>query len=76
MDLIVFRPLERRSAGTAEKLVANLGVLILLLGIGGVIYGENTLPAEERLLCGAGVPVRQRRTRGIGVVEPSSATSA
>ena len=42
MDLIAFRSLERRSAGTAEKLVANLGVLILLLGIGGVIYGENT----------------------------------
>ena len=42
MDLIVFRPLDRRAAGTAEKLVANLGVLILLLGIGGVIYGENS----------------------------------
>ncbi len=42
MDLIVFRSLERRSAGTAEKLVANLGVLILLLGIGAVIYGEST----------------------------------
>jgi branched-chain amino acid transport system permease protein len=42
MDLIVFRSLQRRSAGTAEKLVANLGVLILLLGIGGVIYGETT----------------------------------
>ncbi|HEX3705022.1 MAG TPA: ABC transporter permease [Mycobacteriales bacterium] len=42
MDVIVFRSLERRSAGTAEKVVANLGVLILLLGIGGVIYGETT----------------------------------
>jgi branched-chain amino acid transport system permease protein len=42
MDVIVFRALERRSAGTAEKLVANLGVLILLLGIGAVIYGEST----------------------------------
>jgi branched-chain amino acid transport system permease protein len=42
MEIIVFRSLERRSAGTAEKLVANLGVLILLLGIGGVIYGETT----------------------------------
>lgn len=41
MDIVVFRPLERRSAGTAEKLVANLGVLILLLGIGAVIYGEQ-----------------------------------
>jgi len=41
MDVIVFRPLERRSAGTAEKLVANLGVLILLLGIGAVIYSDK-----------------------------------
>ncbi|MBV9484594.1 MAG: ABC transporter permease [Frankiaceae bacterium] len=42
MDLVVFRSLERRSAGTAEKLVANLGVLILLLGIGAVVYGEQS----------------------------------
>lgn len=41
MDLVVFRSLQRRSAGTAEKLVANLGVLILLLGIGAVIFGDQ-----------------------------------
>ena len=42
MDLVVFRSLQRRSAGTAEKLVANLGVLILLLGIGAVIFGDQS----------------------------------
>jgi branched-chain amino acid transport system permease protein len=47
MDLVVFRSLQRRAAGTAEKLVANLGVLILLLGIGGVIYGETTYQPEN-----------------------------
>jgi branched-chain amino acid transport system permease protein len=47
MDLVVFRALERRSAGTAEKLVANLGVLIFLLGIGGVIYGEVTYQPQN-----------------------------
>ncbi|HEY1486937.1 MAG TPA: hypothetical protein VGF84_12600, partial [Micromonosporaceae bacterium] len=47
MDVVVFRSLERRSASTAEKLVANLGVLILLLGIGGVIYGETSYQPDN-----------------------------
>jgi branched-subunit amino acid ABC-type transport system permease component len=60
MDVVVFRPLERRAAGTAEKLVANLGVLILLLGIGGVIYGEQlyqptpVFSASEAFAIGSG----------------------
>jgi branched-chain amino acid transport system permease protein len=60
MDVIVFRSLERRSAGTAEKLVANLGVLILLLGIGAVIYGTQTyqpspiFPQSEAFAIGSG----------------------
>ncbi|HVV77355.1 MAG TPA: ABC transporter permease [Mycobacteriales bacterium] len=47
MDLVVFRPLQRRTAGTAEKLVANLGVLILLLGIGGLVYGQRVYITHE-----------------------------
>jgi branched-chain amino acid transport system permease protein len=60
MDIVVFRPLERRSAGTAEKLVANLGVLILLLGIGAFIYGEQTFqpnfvfPSSQAFQIGSG----------------------
>jgi branched-chain amino acid transport system permease protein len=60
MDVVVFRSLERRSAGTAEKLVANLGVLILLLGIGGVIYQETSyqpnfvFPSSEAFSIGSG----------------------
>jgi branched-chain amino acid transport system permease protein len=60
MDVIVFRPLERRSAGTAEKLVANLGVLILLLGIGAFIYGEqlyqpdSIFPSSQAFQVGSG----------------------
>jgi branched-chain amino acid transport system permease protein len=60
MDVVVFRSLERRSAGTAEKLVANLGVLILLLGIGGVIYQETAyqpnfvFPSSQAFSIGSG----------------------
>ena len=61
MEFIVFRPLERRSAGTAEKLVANLGVLILLLGIGAFIYGEQTVSNPDLIFpVVTGVPDRRR----------------
>jgi branched-chain amino acid transport system permease protein len=60
MEVVVFRPLERRSAGTSEKLVANLGVLILLLGIGAIIYGEQlyqphfVFPSSQAFAIGSG----------------------
>lgn len=77
MDLVVFRALERRNAGTAEKLVANLGVLILLLGIGGVIYGEvayapkNIFSAGQAFQIGSGnnaVPVSWTVLGNVGLI--------
>ena len=35
----VFRPLRRRSASTAETLVASVGMLVLLLGLAAQIWG-------------------------------------
>ncbi|MEY2431836.1 MAG: branched-chain amino acid transport system permease protein livM [Acidimicrobiaceae bacterium] len=39
LERFVFRSLQRRRASTSEKLVANLGVLVLFLGLVNVIWG-------------------------------------
>lgn len=57
----VFRPLQRRGAGTSEKLVANLGVLVLLVGIPTLGYGLVTRNAPLV------VPNRGRPIFGVSV---------
>jgi branched-chain amino acid transport system permease protein len=41
LERLVFRPLARRGAGTSEKLVATLGIFVLLLGVTYVIWTGN-----------------------------------
>jgi branched-chain amino acid transport system permease protein len=41
LERAVFRPLQRRSAGAAESLVATIGLLVLLLGIAYVVWGPQ-----------------------------------
>src|SRR3954452_12902430 len=41
LERFVFRSLQRRRASTSEKLVANLGVLVLFLGLVNVIWGAK-----------------------------------
>ena len=43
MDVAVFRRLQRRSAGTAETLVAGLGVFVLLVGAAALLWGLTPL---------------------------------
>jgi len=43
MDVAVFRRLQRRNAGTAETLVAGLGVFVLLIGAAAVLWGLTPL---------------------------------
>src|SRR5438309_7486094 len=38
MERFVFRPLQKRGAGTSEKLVATLGVFLLLVGLAQKIW--------------------------------------
>ena len=45
----VFRPLERRRAGTAESLVASLGVFVLLVGFISVVWGVQAHPDAPAL---------------------------
>ena len=41
LERFVFRSLQRRRASTTEKLVANLGVLVLFLGLVNVLWGAK-----------------------------------
>ncbi|MEY9967506.1 branched-subunit amino acid ABC-type transport system permease component [Streptacidiphilus sp. MAP12-16] len=43
MDVAVFRRLQRRNAGTAETLVAGLGVFVLLVGGAALLWGLTPL---------------------------------
>ncbi|MFC1401270.1 MULTISPECIES: ABC transporter permease subunit [Streptacidiphilus] len=44
MDVLVFRRLQRRRAGTAETLVAGLGVFVLLVGAATLLWGTTPYP--------------------------------
>ncbi|MFI6843754.1 ABC transporter permease [Kitasatospora sp. NPDC050467] len=39
LDVLVYRPLQRRGAGTAETMVAGLGVFVLLIGVVVLVWG-------------------------------------
>lgn len=54
LERVVFRPLQRRAASPAERLVASLGVLVVLLGIATLCWG-----AQARLDAPSIVPYRQ-----------------
>jgi branched-chain amino acid transport system permease protein len=42
LERVVFRPLELRRASTSEKLVATLGVFVVIVGLATVIWGPVT----------------------------------
>ncbi|MGV9265982.1 branched-chain amino acid ABC transporter permease [Kitasatospora sp. NPDC003701] len=43
LDVLVYRPLQRRGAGTAETMVAGLGVFVLLIGVAVLVWGTAPL---------------------------------
>ncbi|MFE2721839.1 ABC transporter permease [Kitasatospora sp. NPDC059327] len=43
LDLLVYRPLQRRDAGTADTMVAGLGVFVLLIGVVVLLWGSTPL---------------------------------
>jgi len=47
LEGLVFRPLQRRGASPTERLVADVGVLVLLLGACTLAFGEGTVPAPS-----------------------------
>lgn len=62
MDRLIFRALDRRDGSAAEKLVATIGVLVLLVGTATVIWTSQTrtdpvalLPSRSIELFGTGV---------------------
>ena len=50
LDVLVFRPLQRRRAGTGETLVAGLGVFVLLTGAAYLIWGPTPRADSPALL--------------------------
>ncbi|CAB4869885.1 unannotated protein [freshwater metagenome] len=66
LERFVFRPLQRRAAAPAEKLVASLGVFVVLLGGAVLVWG-----AQARLDAPSLVPYRQLPLPG-GVQLPLS----
>ena len=62
MDVLVFRRLQRRNAGTTETLVAGLGVFVLLIGAAALTWGLTPLTDAPSL-----VPSRPIRIPGVPV---------
>ncbi|MDX6285095.1 MAG: branched-chain amino acid transport system permease protein livM [Frankiales bacterium] len=49
LNRTIFRPLERRGASTSEKLVASLGLTVLMLGVCVIVWGAQTRLAHNFL---------------------------
>lgn len=43
LDVLVYRPLQRRGAGPAETMVAGIGVFVLLIGVVVLVWGSAPL---------------------------------
>lgn len=56
LERAVFRPLHRRGAGTAEVMVASLGVFILVIGV--VVLGWGTGPHADAPSLAPTTPIR------------------
>jgi len=54
-SVLVFRPLERRRAGTAESLVASLGVFVVIVGAIVVVWGYQSWPDAPALVAATSV---------------------
>ncbi|HEV2635282.1 MAG TPA: ABC transporter permease [Actinocrinis sp.] len=50
LDRLVFRPLHRRQADAAERMVASLGVFVLIVGVVVVLWGTGSRGAAPALL--------------------------
>ncbi|MFI2606610.1 ABC transporter permease [Kitasatospora sp. NPDC018619] len=52
LDLLVYRPLQRRGAGPAETMVAGIGVFVLLIGLAVLLWGPAPLAGAPSPLGG------------------------
>ncbi|MFD8750366.1 ABC transporter permease [Kitasatospora sp. NPDC059577] len=55
LDVLVYRPLQRRGAGPAETMVAGLGVFVLLIGVAVLLWGPAPLAGAPSPLGGAAI---------------------
>lgn len=71
LDAAVFAPLQRRGASAAERLVASLGVFVLLAGVAFLVWGGNAHTDAPQLL-----PAGAARVAGVTVPENTLALLA
>jgi branched-chain amino acid transport system permease protein len=64
LERVVFRPLARKAASTAEKLVATIGVFLLCLGLGFKIW-TGTVRTGARIVSGRSVHVMSGVNLGV-----------
>jgi branched-chain amino acid transport system permease protein len=64
LERVVFRPLARKGASTAEKLVATLGVFLLCLGLGFKIW-TGTVRTGARIVSGHSVKIMSGVNLGV-----------
>ncbi|MEU9040431.1 MULTISPECIES: ABC transporter permease [unclassified Kitasatospora] len=55
LDVLVYRPLQRRGAGPADTMVAGLGVFVLLIGVAVLLWGAAPLAGAPSPLGGAAI---------------------
>ncbi|WP_063752658.1 ABC transporter permease [Streptomyces sp. NRRL S-350] len=57
LDVLVYRPLQRRGAGPAETTVAGLGVFVLLIGVTVLMWGTAPLAGAPAPIGGPPIPL-------------------
>ncbi|MFC5662262.1 ABC transporter permease [Kitasatospora misakiensis] len=53
LDVLVYRPLQRRGAGSAETMVAGLGVFVLVIGVVVLVWGTAPVAGAPSPFSGA-----------------------
>ncbi|GAA2818702.1 ABC transporter permease [Kitasatospora sp. CM 4170] len=57
LDVLVYRPLQRRGAGVAETTVAGIGVFVLLIGLVVLVWGSAPLSGAPSPFGGTPIPL-------------------
>ena len=68
LERLVFRPLQRRSASAAERLVASLGLLVVILGAATVLWGAQARLDPPSLVPSGNIALPGGAYIGIGTV--------
>ncbi|MCU1392629.1 MAG: inner-rane translocator [Ilumatobacteraceae bacterium] len=68
LERLVFRPLQQRRAAAAERLVASLGLLVVILGVATVLWGAQARLDAPLLVPSGNIELPGRAHIAIGTV--------